>query len=149
MKRGRLAVLALITVGVMTSTVIVAGGFFLLSATIGLPVPFVWCLVFGELIGPIELPISATGSPSLHAGSATPDSVSRNDNRAHFATVQQPRRKTACLRVARGAGESSAGQVRLTAAVTTARRSAAERALCRGFAQTVEGRPGSARNLIV
>jgi CPA1 family monovalent cation:H+ antiporter len=54
MKRGRLAVLALSTVGVVTSTVIVAGGFYLLSAALGLPVPLVWCLVFGALISPTD-----------------------------------------------------------------------------------------------
>ncbi len=54
MKRGRLAILALSTAGVLISTLIVGGGFQLLSAAIGLPVPLVWCLVFGALISPTD-----------------------------------------------------------------------------------------------
>ncbi|QXQ08285.1 sodium:proton antiporter [Sphingosinicellaceae bacterium] len=54
MKRGRLAILALSTAGVLISTLIVGGGFQLLSAAIGLPVPMAWCLVFGALISPTD-----------------------------------------------------------------------------------------------
>ena len=54
MKRGRLAILALSTAGVLISTLIVGGGFQLLSAAVGLPVPLVWCLVFGALISPTD-----------------------------------------------------------------------------------------------
>lgn len=54
MRRGRLAILALSTIGVLTSTVFVGGGFSLLTSLIGLPVPFVWCLVFGALISPTD-----------------------------------------------------------------------------------------------
>lgn len=54
MKRGRLAVLMLSTFGVMISTGVVGGGFFVLSAAVGLPVPLVWCLVFGALISPTD-----------------------------------------------------------------------------------------------
>jgi len=54
MKRGRLAILALSTAGVLISTAIVGGGFLLLSAAVGLPVPLVWCLVFGALISPTD-----------------------------------------------------------------------------------------------
>ncbi|UAJ12844.1 sodium:proton antiporter (plasmid) [Polymorphobacter megasporae] len=54
MKRGRLGVVTLSTVGVLMSTAIVAGGFLLITAAIGLPVPLVWCLVFGALISPTD-----------------------------------------------------------------------------------------------
>ncbi len=54
MKRGRQAILALSTIGVLISTMIVGGGFYLLSGVIGLPVPFAWCLVFGALISPTD-----------------------------------------------------------------------------------------------
>ncbi|MEP6781766.1 MAG: sodium:proton antiporter [Gemmatimonadaceae bacterium] len=54
MRRGRLPILVLSTVGVMLSTVIVGGGFWWLSSLIGMPVPFAWCLVFGALISPTD-----------------------------------------------------------------------------------------------
>jgi CPA1 family monovalent cation:H+ antiporter len=54
MKRGRLGVVTLSTVGVLISTAIVAGGFLLITAAIGLTVPLVWCLVFGALISPTD-----------------------------------------------------------------------------------------------
>lgn len=73
MKKGRWPILVLSTVGVLLSTVIVGGGFFLLSHAIGLNVPIVWCLVFGALISPTD-PVAVMGvlrrakvSPTLEA----------------------------------------------------------------------------------
>ncbi len=54
MKRGRLAILTLSTVGVLISTALVGLGFWFLSGIVGLPVPFAWCLVFGALISPTD-----------------------------------------------------------------------------------------------
>ncbi|WP_404368806.1 cation:proton antiporter [Sphingomonas sp. MMS24-J45] len=60
MKKGRWPILILSTVGVLLSTVIVGGGFYLLAQIIGLAVPFVWCLVFGALISPTD-PVAVMG----------------------------------------------------------------------------------------
>ena len=73
LKKGWLAVLLLSTLGVMLSTLIVAAAFFVLTAFVGLPTPFIWCLVFGALISPTD-PVSVLGilrrlavPPSLQA----------------------------------------------------------------------------------
>lgn len=52
--RWRWHVLVLATVGVILSTVIFAGGLWLLSQAVGLSIPFVWLLVFGALISPTD-----------------------------------------------------------------------------------------------
>lgn len=54
MRRARLPILVLSTVGVLISTAIVGGGFWWISAQLGVPVPLVWCLVFGALISPTD-----------------------------------------------------------------------------------------------
>jgi CPA1 family monovalent cation:H+ antiporter len=73
LKKGWLAVLLLSTLGVLLSTVIVGGAFFILTSFIGLPTAFIWCLVFGALISPTD-PVSVLGilrrfavPPSLQA----------------------------------------------------------------------------------
>ncbi len=73
MRRGRWPILALSTIGVLLSTVLVGGGFYLLSGVLGLAVPLVWCLVFGALISPTD-PVAVMGvlkrarvSPTLEA----------------------------------------------------------------------------------
>ena len=73
MRRGGWPILALSTVGVVISTVLIGGGFLLLSRWIGLAVPLVWCLVFGALISPTD-PVAVMGilkrakvSPTLEA----------------------------------------------------------------------------------
>lgn len=73
MRRGRWPILVLSTVGVLISTALVGGGFFLLSAWLGHPVPMLWCLVFGALISPTD-PVAVMGvlkrtsvSPTLQA----------------------------------------------------------------------------------
>jgi CPA1 family monovalent cation:H+ antiporter len=73
MRRGRWQILGLSTVGVMVSTAIIGGGFFLISGWLGLQVPLLWCLVFGALISPTD-PVAvmavlkrASVPPSLQA----------------------------------------------------------------------------------
>ncbi|MBT5415582.1 MAG: sodium:proton antiporter, partial [Rhodospirillaceae bacterium] len=66
-------VAAMATVGVLISTVVVAGGVWLLASALGLTLPFLWCLVFGALISPTD-PVAVLGilksvrvPPSLEA----------------------------------------------------------------------------------
>ena len=73
MKKGRWPILILSTVGVLLSTALIGGGFFLLAEAVGLAVPIVWCLVFGALISPTD-PVAVMGvlqrakvSPTLEA----------------------------------------------------------------------------------
>jgi CPA1 family monovalent cation:H+ antiporter len=73
MKKGRWPILILSTVGVLLSTALIGGGFFLLAQLVGLNVPIVWCLVFGALISPTD-PVAVMGvlqrarvSPTLEA----------------------------------------------------------------------------------
>lgn len=60
MRRGRWPILILSTVGVVLSTMLVGGGFYLLARAIGLELPLIWCLVFGALISPTD-PVSVMG----------------------------------------------------------------------------------------
>ena len=55
---GPIAVFA--TVGVLTSTVLIAGLFWLLLRALGMPMEFIYCLLFGALISPTD-PIAALG----------------------------------------------------------------------------------------
>jgi CPA1 family monovalent cation:H+ antiporter len=57
MRRGRLAILLLSTGGTFASTALIGLGFAGLTALAGIPVPLVWCLVFGALISPTD-PVS-------------------------------------------------------------------------------------------
>ncbi|WP_411290157.1 cation:proton antiporter [Sphingorhabdus sp.] len=73
MRRGRWPILVLSTIGVLISTMIVGGGFYLLTHAFGLNLPMVWCLVFGALISPTD-PVAvmsvlkrATVDPRLQA----------------------------------------------------------------------------------
>jgi CPA1 family monovalent cation:H+ antiporter len=54
MRRGRWPILVLSTVGVLFSTVLVGGGFYLLTQVLGLGLPILWCMVFGALISPTD-----------------------------------------------------------------------------------------------
>jgi monovalent cation:H+ antiporter, CPA1 family len=54
MRRGRLPILVLSTVGVLLSTLIVGGGFYLLGSALGLGLPLLWCFVFGALVSPTD-----------------------------------------------------------------------------------------------
>ena len=54
MRRGRWPILVLSTIGVLLSTMIVGGGFWCLTAAIGLGVPPLWCFLFGALISPTD-----------------------------------------------------------------------------------------------
>ena len=60
MRRGRLPILVLSTVGVLLSTTIVGGGFYLLSPAHGIDLPLLWCFVFGALISPTD-PVAVMG----------------------------------------------------------------------------------------
>ena len=73
MARGRWPILVLSTVGVVLSTLLVGGGFLLLSNLVGFALPTIWCFVFGALISPTD-PVSvmsalkrADVSPALEA----------------------------------------------------------------------------------
>ncbi|MGV8929900.1 MAG: cation:proton antiporter [Brevundimonas sp.] len=60
LRRGRWQIAILSTIGVIASTVMIAGGFWLLTSVMGLAVPFIWCLVFGALISPTD-PVAVMG----------------------------------------------------------------------------------------
>jgi CPA1 family monovalent cation:H+ antiporter len=60
LRRGRWPILVLSTVGVLLSTLIVGGGFHLLSGALGASVPLLWCFVFGALISPTD-PVAVMG----------------------------------------------------------------------------------------
>jgi CPA1 family monovalent cation:H+ antiporter len=54
MRRGRWPILILSTIGVLFSTFLVGGGFYGFVRALSLPIPFVWCLLFGALISPTD-----------------------------------------------------------------------------------------------
>ena len=56
----RVPVLLLATLGTLISTVVVACGFYLLLPLFGLPLGFVYCLLFGSLISPTD-PVAVLG----------------------------------------------------------------------------------------
>jgi CPA1 family monovalent cation:H+ antiporter len=60
MRRGRWPILILSTVGVCLSTAIVGAGFLLLTQALAIPVPPLWCFVFGALISPTD-PVAVMG----------------------------------------------------------------------------------------
>ena len=60
MRRGRWAILALSTIGVLLSTVLVGAGLHLLAGWMGIAIPLIWCLVFGALISPTD-PVAVMG----------------------------------------------------------------------------------------
>lgn len=60
LRRGRWQIALLSTIGVVASTLMVGGGFWLLTSWMGLGVPFIWCLVFGSLISPTD-PVAVMG----------------------------------------------------------------------------------------
>jgi CPA1 family monovalent cation:H+ antiporter len=51
-KRWAIGLMA--TIGVLISTAIVGGGFYLVAQLLGLQIPFIWALVFGALISPTD-----------------------------------------------------------------------------------------------
>jgi len=54
MRRARLPIFVLSTVGVLLSTAIVGGGFWAISTMLDVGVPLIWCVVFGALISPTD-----------------------------------------------------------------------------------------------
>lgn len=60
LRKGRWAILALSTAGVLLSTLIVGLGFLGLTRLMGYTVPPIWCFVFGALISPTD-PVSVMG----------------------------------------------------------------------------------------
>jgi CPA1 family monovalent cation:H+ antiporter len=52
--RQKVAITVLATVGVVLSTVLIGGLTWILFAQLGIPVPFVYCLLFGALISPTD-----------------------------------------------------------------------------------------------
>ena len=60
MQRGRWPILVLSTVGVLLSTLIVGGGFWVVTSLLGLGVTPIWCFVFGALISPTD-PVAVMG----------------------------------------------------------------------------------------
>ncbi len=68
MRRGAWPIAILSTVGVVISTVVVAGGFKAITGLLGIDAPFAWCLVFGALISPTD-PVAVI---ALMAPSAAP-----------------------------------------------------------------------------
>jgi CPA1 family monovalent cation:H+ antiporter len=54
LRMGKWPIFMLSTVGVMISTLVVGGGFWLITAAFNVAVPFGWCLVFGALISPTD-----------------------------------------------------------------------------------------------
>lgn len=73
LRRSWAPILALSTVGVLVSTVLVAAGVWLIGQAFGVVAPWPWCLVFGALISPTD-PVAVLGvfregeaSPALKA----------------------------------------------------------------------------------
>jgi monovalent cation:H+ antiporter, CPA1 family len=70
LRAERLIIGVLSTIGVLLSTALVGGGSMLITGLLGIPVPLVWCLVFGALISPTD-PI-AVGAILRKAGVPKP-----------------------------------------------------------------------------
>jgi CPA1 family monovalent cation:H+ antiporter len=68
LRRHWVQVSVLSTIGVIVSTVIVAGGLHFIALALGAEIPFAWCLVFGALISPTD-PVAVLGAMK---SSATP-----------------------------------------------------------------------------
>lgn len=54
MRRGRWPIIVLSTFGVLLSTALVGGGFYVMAGLLGASLPLAWCLVFGALISPTD-----------------------------------------------------------------------------------------------
>lgn len=54
LKEQRLLIGVLSTAGVLMSTLLVGAGAYWLTGAVGVPVPLIWCLVFGSMISPTD-----------------------------------------------------------------------------------------------
>ncbi|MNR71904.1 Na(+)/H(+) antiporter NhaP [compost metagenome] len=54
LREHKVAVLLLATVGVLISTAVVGTGLYAVGMVLGMPISFLWCLVFGALISPTD-----------------------------------------------------------------------------------------------
>ncbi|NJO37559.1 MAG: sodium:proton antiporter, partial [Rhizobiales bacterium] len=101
----RWAVLAMAVFGVVISTVVVGFGFRLLTMTIGLDVPLVWCLVFGALISPTD-PVAVLGI--LKSARVPPELEAKIGGESLFNDGVGVVVFSICLAAALGSGEFSA-----------------------------------------
>ena len=113
MRRQKLAVLLLATVGVLISTAVVGGGFYLVTELLGHPISLMWCLVFGALISPTDpiavLSVLKNAGASEVVETKIAGEALFNDGTAVVAFVT-------LVGLASGATEFSAGAVSLTLA---------------------------------
>lgn len=87
LRRGRWPILALSTVRVLLSTMIVGGGFHLLTRAAGIDVLLLWCFVFGALISPTD-PVAVMGEiPSTSW--AMPRATIRTVSRPRFVAAHR------------------------------------------------------------
>lgn len=111
MRRQKLAVLLLATVGVLISTAVVGGGFLLVTELLGHPISLMWCLVFGALISPTDpiavLSVLKNAGASEVVETKIAGEALFNDGTAVVAFVT-------LVGLATGATEFSAGAVSLT-----------------------------------
>jgi CPA1 family monovalent cation:H+ antiporter len=70
MRRRRLSVWSLATLGVLVSTLLVGGGLWLAARALGLELPLVWALAFGALVSPTD-PIAVLATVKGEGLSAT------------------------------------------------------------------------------
>ncbi len=108
LRRRRLSVWSLATLGVLASTALVGGGLWLAARAVGLDLPLAWALVFGALISPTD-PIAVlaavrTGALSKRLRAVLQGEALFNDGVGIVVFL-------ALLAIARGGAASPAGAV--------------------------------------
>lgn len=108
LRKNKVAIISLSTVGVLISTAVVGVGMYYVTAALGYPIPLLWCLVFGALISPTD-PIavlavlkSAGAPPALEAKIASEALLNDGTAMVTFLTL---------VGLATGASEFSATHV--------------------------------------